>query len=332
MLNHAHRHDVKLHQYPMRALRFHEFGIEHLRLEDVPVPQPRGDEVLVRVHAASITSADIKNVQGVFRDMTTLPRTPGRDFSGIIEQATPNCAGQEVWGTGGELGFARDGTHAEYVVVPSEAVVPKPQSISLRHAGSIGSALVTGWAALFDRAELKKGETVLVIGANGNVGYAAVQLGNWAGARVVGVDRTGENRSGADIMLSSSSGSFTDDLKKAVGSGVDVAFDTVSGTMFEIALNALRPGGRMVAITVPSDARISLDLLRFYRNDLRLFGLNTFRVDAKGSGMILRELIKPIEVGWIKPREANFCPFSTAVQAYRTAANSRQRCVLTMDE
>jgi len=315
----------------MRALRFHGFGLEDLRLEDVPVPQPRAGEVLVRVHAASITPGDIKNVQGVFRDMTTLPRTPGRDFSGIIEQGTPNCSGEEVWGTGGDLGFARDGTHAEYVVVPSEAVVPKPHNISLRQAGSLGSALVTGWAALFDRAELKKGETLLVIGATGNVGYAAVQLANWAGARVVGVDRVGENRSGADIMLSSSAPSFSDDLKRAVGSGADVAFDTVSGPMFEIALNALRPGGRMVAITVAGEQSVSLDLQRFYRNDLRLFGLNTFRVDAKGSGMILRELIKPIEVGWIKPREVIFCPFSTAVQAYRTAANSRQRCVPTMD-
>src|SRR5438045_3825611 len=129
----------------MRALRLHDFGLEHLCLEDVPVPQPRHHEVLVRVHAASIAPADIKNVQGVFRDMTTLPRTPGRDFSGIVEEGSPNCAGQEVWGTGGDLGFARDGTHAEYVVVPSEAVVPKPQNLTLRQAGSLGSALVTGW-------------------------------------------------------------------------------------------------------------------------------------------------------------------------------------------
>ena len=315
----------------MRALRFHDFGVENLRIEELPAPQPDQKEVLVRVHASSITQGDIKNVQGSIRDLTTLPRVPGRDFAGVIERGPEDCIGQEVWGTGGDLGSVRDGTHAEYVIVPAEAVVPKPANVSLEQAGSLGSALVTAWVGLFDRAGLKKGETLLVVGANGSVGHAAVQLGSWAGARVLGITRDGENRSGANVVLSSSASSFREDLQKAVGSGVHVVFDTAGGDMFELLLNALRPSGRMISITVSGGPRAQFDLLRFYRNDLRLFGLNTFRLDVTACGMILQELVKPIELEWIKPRTVDFCAFDQAVDAYRRALESGRVCVLTMN-
>lgn len=314
----------------MRALRFHDFGLEHLRLEDVPVPQPGPGEVLIRIQAASITPGDVKNVQGGTRGAVTLPRIPGRNFAGVVDRGSPDCEGQEVWGTGGDLGVLRDGTHAEYVVVPSDAVIPKPKNITIQQAGSLGNSLVTAWAALFDRAQLKKRETLLVIGSNGQVGRAAVQLGNWAGARVIGVSRNADNRSGADVVISSSAPSFPDDLKSALGPGADVVLDTVSGPMFDTSLAALRPGGRMVAITVSGGTRESFDLLQFYRNDLRLYGLNTFRLDARGSGVILQELVRPIELGWITAQEVTACPLSSAVERYRSMSNAGEACVLTM--
>jgi NADPH:quinone reductase-like Zn-dependent oxidoreductase len=96
----------------MHALRFHEFGgFDKLNLETVPDPQPRAGEVVVRVRAASVNPSDAKNIQGRMEG-TTLPRPPGRDFSGVVADGPSSMIGTEVWGTGGDVGFTRDGTHA----------------------------------------------------------------------------------------------------------------------------------------------------------------------------------------------------------------------------
>jgi len=102
----------------MKTLRFNRFGdVSVLRVEEVPTPVPGPDEVLVQVHAASINSSDVKNVQGKMRQIS-LPRTPGQDFSGVVVAGSEEMTGQEVWGTGGDVGFTRDGSHAEYIAVP----------------------------------------------------------------------------------------------------------------------------------------------------------------------------------------------------------------------
>jgi NADPH:quinone reductase-like Zn-dependent oxidoreductase len=315
----------------MRALRCEKFGIENLQVVDVPTPRAGENEVLVKVRAAAINPSDIKNVQGMMAEVTRLPRTPGRDFAGIVETGPADCLGQEVWGSGGDLGFTRDGTHAEYVVVPRKAVVPKPAAISLEQAGSLGLTLVTAWAAIFDRGGLKKGETLLVTGANGAVGRSAVELGAWAGARVVGVDRTRDNPSQADVMLDSSSPTFLNDLRTAVGPGADVVFDTVGGPLFAAGMDALAPGGRMVTVTVSGGNQVCFDLLRFYRNDFSLFGLNTLRLDAIACAMILEETVRPFQVGWLKSRNITTHPLAQAAQAYTQALNAGGRHVLIMD-
>jgi NADPH2:quinone reductase len=323
-----------LHQYVevkrMRALRLAQFGLENLRLEDVPTPQPADNEVLVKVRAASINPSDIKNVQGMMSDVTRLPRIPGRDFAGVVESGPIDDIGREVWGTGGDLGFTRDGTHAEYVVVPAEAVSLKPPNLSFEQAGALGLSLVTAWAAIFDRGELKKGQTLLVFGSDGAVGRSAVELATWAGARVIGVDRTTENQSQADVIVSSSSPTFQDDLKQAVGQGANVVFDTVGGPMFAAGLDSLAPGGRMVTVTVSGGTQVCFDLLRFYRNDFSLFGLNTLRLDAVASAMILDETSRPFEVGWLKTRKIITHPFNQALEAYSQASKSGGRHVLVM--
>ena len=119
----------------MRALRFHKSGaLSNARVEEVPKPAPGPGEVLVRVRAAAVNPSDVKNVQGGF-PQTTLPRTPGRDFAGVVEEGPPDWVGREVFGTGGGLGFTRDGSHAEYLAVPAEGVVEKPALLSFEEAG-----------------------------------------------------------------------------------------------------------------------------------------------------------------------------------------------------
>lgn len=312
----------------MKALRFRQFGQENLKLEDVPKPQPGPGEVLIKVKAASINPSDIKNVEGMMREATTLPRIPGRDFAGIVEEGWEGEEKLEVWGCGGDLGFKRDGSHAEYVVVPKEAVTPKPANLNFEQAAAAALGMVTAWAAIFDRGELKKGQTLLVLGANGTVGSAAVQLGAWAGARVIGVDLSSDNRSGADLMLSSESPSLSEDLKAAAPHGVNVALDTVGGPTFDHAVSALGHCGRVVVITARGDHQARLDLLNFYRNDLHLIGLNTLNLSAEDAGFILQEVARPFELGWLKPREVITHALVDGVQAYREAARGGPKHVL----
>ena len=115
----------------MKALRFAEFGLPSvLRIEKIAIPEPGQGEALVRVKAAAINPSDVGNVAGHFKK-TTLPRTPGRDFSGIVAKGKHH-EGNEVWGSSPTLGIVHDGSHAEYVIVPAETLSLKPKSLSMR--------------------------------------------------------------------------------------------------------------------------------------------------------------------------------------------------------
>src|SRR5271163_3049590 len=167
----------------MKALRFSEFGPPSvLRIEEVPIPQPGDGEALVRVKAAAINPSDIRNVAGHFKK-TTLPRTPGRDFAGIVVKGKHH-EGEEVWGSGPNLGIIRDGSHAEYVVVPVETLSLKPKRLSIAQAAAIGVPFITAWASVVSAAQIEAGETILIVGAAGAVGQAAIQIANSKNARV----------------------------------------------------------------------------------------------------------------------------------------------------
>jgi len=126
-------------------------------------------EVLVQVKAAAINPSDIKNVLGAMHE-TTLPRTPGRDFSGVVMSGPSALVGKSVFGSGGNLGIGRDGSHAEFMVVPRDVVLPMPEGFTFDQSAAIGVAYITAWAALIKAAELQPGENVLILGTTGSVG------------------------------------------------------------------------------------------------------------------------------------------------------------------
>src|ERR1700690_389488 len=169
----------------MKALRFAEFGPPAvLRIEEVGIPEPGDGEALVRVKAAAINPSDGGNVAGRFKK-TTLPRAPGRDFGGIVVKGKAH-EGEEVWGSSPALGITRDGSHAEYVVVPAELLSIKPTSSSMAQAATIGVPYTTAWASVVSAARIQPGETILIVGAPGAVGQAATQIANWKQARGIG--------------------------------------------------------------------------------------------------------------------------------------------------
>jgi len=317
----------------MKALRFGKFGPPSvLAIEEVPRPQLQEGEALVQVKAAAINPSDVKNVSGLFK-ATTLPRTPGRDFAGVVVEGK-KYPGREVWSSGPGLGTTRDGAQAEFVVVPEEALALKPRTLSLEQAASIGVPFITAWAALVDAAQLEAGETILIIGANGAVGQAATQIANWRKARVLGASRSSEPIAGAAAVINTT----TEDLRERVleltdGKGAGAVFDTVGGAMFEPALRSLRVGGRQVVITSTGERRVSFDLVDFYHNQSRLIGVDSMKFTARQVAAIAEELVAGFEAGALSVPPLEAVPFADAINAYQRVANGEAKAkqVLTFN-
>ena len=139
--------------------------------------------------SAGVNPSDVKAVLGAMPH-AVWPRTPGRDYAGTVVEGPAEWVGKEVWGSGGELGIRRDGTHADLLVIEATHLREKPASVSLLEAGAIGVPFITAWAGLEDAGGVKQGDVVLVFGGNGKVGQATIQLATMAGARVFAVERT----------------------------------------------------------------------------------------------------------------------------------------------
>jgi len=326
----------------MRAILIEHSGDpSELRPTEVPRPEPGEDEVLVEVHAAAVNRSDVLNARGSF-PFTTLPRIPGRDFAGVVVEGPQELLGTEVWGTGGgDLGFIRHGSHARYLAVPGNAVAPKSATLSLEEAAASGLAYVTAGSALIELGGISAGETVLVTGAAGGVGSAAVMISRWKGARVVGAikdssERARAEQAGVEVIVDTSREEISESVLAATdGGGAHLALDTVGGPVFEPALDSLGAKGRMVVITTTPEARhVSFDLLDFYRKGLRLSGLMTSFLDAQGTAAVLRDLRPGFDEGALRaPPIAERYPLEQAGKAYARVESGEAagRVLLLMD-
>ncbi len=162
-----------------------------LSIDTRPVPQVDTTDCLIEIESAGVNPSDVKAVLG-FMPHAVWPRTPGRDYAGRVIDGPPELIGKEVWGSSGELGIRRDGTHASHLVVPAYSVREKPANLTMDEAGSIGVPFVTAFEGLHRAGGVQRGDVVLVLGANGKVGQAAVQLATMAGG---GSDRCRARRS-----------------------------------------------------------------------------------------------------------------------------------------
>jgi NADPH2:quinone reductase len=317
----------------MKALRFSKFGPPSvLQIEEIPVPEPGQGESLVQVKAAAVNPSDYKNVSGHFKS-TTLPRTPGRDFAGIVVKGKQH-EGAEVWGSFATLGILRDGSHAEYVVVPAEGVSLKPKSLSLAQAATIGVPYITAWACLVSAAQIQAGETILIVGVAGSVGQAATQIANWKQARVIGAAMQSDPIPGTEAVINTK----TEDLRQRVleltgGTGVDAVLDAVGGPMFEPALRSLRVEGRQVAIATTADQRVSFNLVDFYHNRSRLVGVDFNGLSPRQAAEIAEQLGAGFEAGALKPPQIEIVPFEKAIDAYSrvAAGQAEMKQVLSFD-
>jgi len=321
-----------------RALRFDAFGgPEALALQHVPVTDPAPGEALVEVWAASVNPSDVKNLAGRMRQ-TVPPRTPGRDFAGIVVAGPADWVGAEVWGTGGDIGFTRDGSHAAYLLLPVAALARKPARLSFEEAAAIGVNYVTALIGL-DYAALQPGETLLVIGATGGVGGAACGIGARLGARVIAACRgrldpaTPAARSGA-VPLDIEAGGLEATLRdRTAGRGVDVVYDCVGRPdLTTAALAALGFGGRMIVIAGTPGEQVPIELIPFYRRECRLIGVDSLKRSTADCAPRMVTLSEGFESGdYPAPPIAARYPLSEGKAAYAAVARgTRGRVVLTM--
>jgi NADPH2:quinone reductase len=291
----------------MKALRFSAFGdLSNLKVEELPTPTLSGNDVLVKICAASINPSDVKNVQGKMEG-TTLPRVPGRDFAGVVVEGPPSLRGMEVWGTGGDVGFTRDGSHAEFIAIPTDAAIAKPANLTFEEAACAGLNFVTAYEGLVIRAKIKPGETLLVTGAQGGVGSAVLQLGQAFGAKLISVDRKPlDPAAAAGMQLLGHIDTTHEDVAEAArrltnGKGVDVAFDCVGGAMFEPVLSTLGQLGRQVTITSVGQRRVTFDLLDFYHRRITLLGVDSRALSVSDCAKLLQSMTPHFEERRLRP-------------------------------
>ncbi|KAJ9325381.1 hypothetical protein DTO027B5_9235 [Paecilomyces variotii] len=284
-----------------------------ISLTTLPIPTPPPGHLLVRIHYSSIQPSDKLNAKGGF-PKTTFPRIPGRDYAGVVVGGTPTRndikIGTEVYGSSGEaLGFTQDGTHAEYCVIPEEALVEKPKTLSLLQASLVGVPFLTALRCL-RRARTHKDDIVLVLGATGGVGSAAVQIAKAMGCkRVLGAARSAAPGDADRVVLSSSpADSLGDAIPQLTDNhGADVVIDTVGDLeLMAAAYSQLADRGRYIWIAAPrgpgAKTDFTFDIFQAYRKEIELAGCNTTNATLTEVADELRQLRGWFESGAVKTR------------------------------
>lgn len=236
----------------MRAItvRDREAGIDSLSLTELPYPHAAENDVIVQVHAAGFTRGEL-DWPGTWTDRTGRDRTPtvpGHELSGVVVElgygTTGLTVGQRVFGLADWL---RDGSLAEYTAVEARNLAPLPSDINHVDAAALVISGLTAWQALFDHAQLKSGQTVLIDGVGGAVGAIAVQLAHEAGAQVIGTGRAADEDRAKELGVHRFV--TVEELKDA--GQVDVVLDVIGGEIRDTATALVRPGGTLVTIADP---------------------------------------------------------------------------------
>ncbi|WLA63142.1 quinone oxidoreductase family protein [Bradyrhizobium diazoefficiens] len=293
------------------------------------------NDLLIEVKAAAVNPSDVKAATGLM-PYAVFPRTPGRDYAGVVIDGPAGTVGREVFGSSGDLGIRRDGTHATHLVVEADAVVEKPRTVSWEEAAGIGVPFVTAMEGFRRAGVPKAGETVLVFGVNGKVGQAAVQIATWQGARVIGVVRKAETYEGhsnasIEVIDASATDVATRVREVTAGKGADIVFNTVGDPYFQAAHKSLALRGRQILIAA-IDRIVQFNILEFYRGQHTYVGIDTLGLSSTATGAVLRDLGPGFASGHLKPFpiKANaIYPLERAKEAYvAVTGSSRDRVIL----
>ena len=282
----------------MQAIQIQSHGgLEVLRVTTLPDPHPGADEVLVRIKASAVNALDGIVRMGDFPIAKEPPLILGEEATGIVEQNGPGFkAGEGVIVYGGGLGVFRDGTWAEMAAVPASSLRRLPDGISLEEGAALTNVGVTAYGAL-RTAELKAGETLVVLGATGGVGSAGVQIGKAIGSRVIAIVSTAGKAArlqglGADHVLALSDGPLAEQVQNLTErKGADVVLDTVGGDVTGQALSSLASFGRLVHLGYSAGTSLKIDSLDLISKPSTILGFNIFLVPAERSAKDIDDVI-----------------------------------------
>jgi NADPH2:quinone reductase len=319
----------------MRAIVADQFGPpERLRVGEVAMPIPGPDEALVAVHAAPVNYVDLLVVGGTYQFLSRLPFIPGKGPSGVVVALGKRPTGLRIGDR--VLAMAEQGGYAEMVTVRADHCYRLPPSMSFNEAASLSLVYDTAWFALRERARLERGETVMVLGASGGVGQAAIQLARAMGARVLaGVLRPERAPSvraaGADAVIDLSAADLRDSLRTQVnavteGRGADIILDPLGGPIFEAAMRALAWRGRMVVIGFAAGAIPTIRTNYLLLKNVEISGLQISDYRKRRPAQVaacFAEIFSLYEEGRIRPAEVTVFPLARAGEAL-TAVRDRR--------
>ena len=326
----------------MHAIQVPEFGgPEVLRYLSLPVPEPGAGQVRVRLHAVGVNPADTYIRTGTYAFFTPeLPYTPGFDGAGVVDAVGAGAGavapGDRVFvaalGTPGS-----SGTYAELAVVDAAAVHPLPSRLSSGQGAAVGVPCVTAWRALFQKARLQPGETVLIHGASGGVGVPATQLANDAGAVVIGTAGTAEGAevvrgAGADHVLDHSAPGYLDELAAITGGrGVSVIVEMLADVNLERDLEVLAVGGRVVI--VGSRGRLEFTPRLTMRKEATVLGTALWNASPAETSSALAAVAAKLRTGALDPVVGEELPLREAAAAHRRILEpgARGKLVLVPD-
>jgi NADPH2:quinone reductase len=301
-------------------------GIDALTVGELPDPELTAGSARVRIEAAGVNFPDLLVTRGTYQDQPQMPFAPGMEVAGTVVETADDvasvAAGDRVFG------FLPHGGFAQQTVVPAAALYPMPASMSFETAAALPIAYGTGYHALVDRGRLASGETLLVLGAAGGVGMAAVQIGAAVGAKVVGaVSSEAKERAvagaGATEVIRYDQEALRDSLRRLAPDGVDVVYDPVGGDMTEAAFRSLAWEGRHLVIGFAAGSIPALPVNLALLKGASLVGVFWGRfaaIDPAANRANFVSLTRMWEEGRIDPVVSDAYPLDDAVEAMRLLA------------
>jgi len=309
----------------MKAIRVHEFGgAAVLKLEDVPDPKAGPGEVVVRVRAAGVNPVDAYMHTGTYVRKPPLPYTPGQDGAGEVESAGADVkefkAGDRVYIAGVGNTVAGAGTYAERAVCIPSQLHRLPKRTTFAQGAALGVPYCTAYRALFHRANARPGETVLVHGATGGVGIAAVELAHARGLTVIGSGGTDKGletvrEHGADVVVNHREANYTDGIMKATGGrGVNLIVEMAAHVNLDRDLTLLAKFGRVVV--VGNRGRVEIDARQAMGRDAAILGMTLFNVTEPEMAEIHTALIAGLDNGTLTPVVGRELKLADAARAH----------------
>jgi NADPH:quinone reductase-like Zn-dependent oxidoreductase len=326
----------------MKAIRLHQpGGPEQLRYEEVPLPAPGPDHVLIQLKAAALNHRDIWIRLGM-QMADRLPLIPGSDGAGLVAGAGPGVThvktGDAVvinpslnWGEREDrpspafriLGGPDPGTYAEFIAVPAGNVFPKPSPLSFEEAAAIPLASLTAWRAVVTRGQVRPGERVVILGIGGGVATFALQIARLAGAYVIATSSSEAKLErarelGADLTINYTSEDWERVVLERTGGGAEVIIDSVGQATWGKALRALRPGGRLVSFGATTGRTSEVDIRAVFWNQLSILGT------TMGSPREFAAMLQLYEAGRLRPVVDSVFPLRDAAAAHRRMDEGQQ--------